>query len=144
MSVYAKRGTDIYLIHQVRARMDIVKQVETIQMLKSSYPQISAILVEKKANGAAALSLLKTELMGLIPITPTKSKVDRLDGVLPLYHAGNIWYPDPSMAPWVIEHVKEMLTFPNATNDDRVDAETQALSYLGEDYLSRLEALASL
>jgi len=143
-SVYAKKGTDIYMIHQVRGRMDIVEQVKTIQMLKGSFPEISAILVEKKANGAAALKLLKNKLTGLIPITPTKSKVDRLDGVIPLYQAGNIWYPDPTIAPWVIDHVKEMITFPNASHDDRLDAETQALSYMGEDYLSRLEALASM
>lgn len=144
ISIYATIGTQIFLIHQVRERMDIIKQVSTIRELKAAYPQIMGILVEKKANGAAALSLLKSKIMGLIPVVPTKSKVDRLDSVLPLYQGGNVFYPDPSIAPWITDHVKEMLTFPNAANDDRVDAESQALQYLGNDSLSRLEALSQM
>jgi predicted phage terminase large subunit-like protein len=64
--------------------------------------------------------------------------------VLPLYEAGNVWYPDPSIAPWVVDHMGEILSFPNAKHDDRVDAESQALKYLGQQSLDWIDAMTTL
>jgi phage terminase large subunit-like protein len=59
-----------------------------------------------------------------------KSKIERLAAVSPLYEAGQVFYPHPSIAPWIEAHVEELVTFPNATNDDQVDTATQSLDRL--------------
>jgi predicted phage terminase large subunit-like protein len=144
LSVYAKTGPNIFLIHQVRELMDINAQLRQIPLIMGQFPKIIGCYIEKAANGAATIKLLQNKIAGIVPVIPTKSKVDRLDAVLPLYEAGNIWYPHPSIAPWILEHEKEMLTFPNAKHDDRVDAESQALSVLGNDSIEKMKALASM
>jgi predicted phage terminase large subunit-like protein len=144
LSVYAKMGVNIYLIHQVHGLMDINDQLRNIPMIQAQFPQIIGCYIEKSANGHAVIKLLQNKIRGIIPVVPTKSKVDRLDAVLPLYAAGNIYYPDPSIAPWITDHIKEIITFPNAKNDDRLDAESQALTVLANDSVEKIKALASL
>jgi hypothetical protein len=46
------------------------------------------------------------------------------------FEAGNVWLPDAEIAPWVVEYVDEMCSFPNGTHDDDVDSTTQALNRL--------------
>lgn len=145
-SVYGRLGANIYLIDQVRRQMNVIDQLKEITRMSERYPDALRKLVEKKANGAAVLTLLENKIMGLVPVVPSRSKLDRVDAVTPLYEAGNVWYPHPSIAPWIDGHLTEMLAFPNAKHDDRVDAESQALNYFSSkiDSFRRIEALASL
>lgn len=145
-SVYARNGSNIYMLHQVRGQWNIIEQMRQINFLTEKYPQALRKLVEKAANGAAVMTMLENRVMGLVSVRPDKSKEDRLSAVLPLYEAGNVLYPDPRIAPWIEDHVTEMLTFPNGKHDDRLDAETQALNYfyVGMDNFQRIEALASM
>ncbi len=55
----------------------------------------------------------------------------RLQAVSPDIEAGNVYLPDPSIAPWVHDYVEEFAAFPNGANDDQVDATSQALLRLG-------------
>ena len=57
-------------------------------------------------------------------------ELQRLDAVAPLFEAGNVWLPHPSIAPWVTDFVDELVRFPNALHDDDVDACSQALEEL--------------
>ena len=86
-------------------------------------------LVEKKANGSAVIDVLKNKIQGIIPVEPEGSKESRLMSCQPLYEAGNVLYPDESIQPWVIDHKAELIGFPNAKHNDRVDAESQALNH---------------
>ncbi|MEX5920711.1 hypothetical protein [Providencia huaxiensis] len=38
-----------------------------------------------------------------------------------------MWLPHKDIAPWIVETVEEITTFPFAGHDDTVDAMTQAL-----------------
>jgi len=128
--VWGKVGADKYLIDQVRDRMNFTESLRAVKNLSAKHPQAKAKFMEKKANGAAIMNSLKREISGIIPVNPDGSKVERLYAVTPQFEAGNVYLPDPSIAPWVNDYVEEFVSFPNATNDDQVDCTTQALSNL--------------
>ena len=98
-----------------------------IQMTEN-HPEALAKYVEAKANGEAVMDMLNEHVSGIIGVNPTESKIARAHAVTPLFEAGNIYVPDPSIAPWIMEYIDELTKFPNATHDDQVDATTQGLS----------------
>ena len=81
------RGT-FYLVDQVRERMDFVRTRQAIQEMTRRYPQVTAKLVEDKANGPAVIQSLRDHISGIIARTPTDSKLGRLNSVSPLFEAG--------------------------------------------------------
>lgn len=128
--VWGKVGADKYLIDQVRDRMNFTESLRAVKNLSAKHPQAKAKFMEKKANGAAIINSLRRQISGIIPVNPDGSKVERLYAVTPQFEAGNVYLPDPSIAPWVNDYVEELVSFPNATNDDQVDCTTQALTNL--------------
>jgi predicted phage terminase large subunit-like protein len=128
--VWGRRGADAYLLDQVCDRMDFVRTLREFQVLAARWPQATAKLVEDKANGPAVISMLSRKVAGIIPEEPHGSKLARASAVSPLIEAGNVWLPDPSLAPWVGDLIEECAAFPNATHDDRVDSLSQALNRL--------------
>lgn len=136
--VWGKVGASFYLLDLVRLRMDFPETKKMIKTLSAKWPSAFKKVIEKKANGAALIDDLKTEVIGLVPYTPTESKESRANSVAPLFEAGNVFLPDPSIAPWIHDYVTELTSFPNAGHDDQVDATTQALIDLRQnaDWLS--------
>ena len=51
--------------------------------------------------------------------------------VSPQIEAGNVYLPDPGVAPWITGFIEECAAFPNGAYDDQVDAMSQALVRLG-------------
>ena len=117
--VWGKRGGQFYLLDQVRDRTDINGTLQAIRMLSAKWPNASAKLVEDKANGSAVIDLLKREIPGLIPIEPEGGKLVRAIAIAPYVEAGNVFLPDPAIAPWIGDYVQEFSTFPNGSNDDQ-------------------------
>jgi predicted phage terminase large subunit-like protein len=128
--VWGKRGAQYYLLDQVRGRMDINGTLSAIRSLSAKYPLSSAKLVEDKANGSAVIDLLNREIAGLIPINPEGGKLVRAVAIAPYVQAGNVFLPDPSIAPWIHDYLEEFAKFPNGTHDDQVDSSSQALNWL--------------
>lgn len=122
-------GPNFYLLNQVRSRMDFAPTVEALKVLMAAHPQASAKWIEEKANGAAIISSLRQFVPGLIPINPEGGKVSRLQAVAPFFKAGNVHLP--RHAPWLPDYITELTYFPNASNDDQVDATSQALTQMG-------------
>ncbi len=129
--IWGRRGADKYLLDQVRDRMDFPSTVRAVESLSAKWPQARAKLIEDKANGPAVIATLKSKISGLIPVNPEGGKMARLQAVSPDIEAGNVYLPEPSIAPWVHDYVEEFATFPNGLNDDQVDATSQALLRLG-------------
>jgi predicted phage terminase large subunit-like protein len=127
---WGRRDADKFLLGQVRGRMGFGASVQAVRQLKSRYPKATAILVEDKANGTAVVETLNREIAGIVAIQPEGGKVARAYAVQPEQEAGNIFLPDPAIAPWVGEFVQECSSFPLGANDDQVDAMTQALIWL--------------
>jgi predicted phage terminase large subunit-like protein len=125
--VWAKKQADRYLLDQVRNRMNIVKTIKAVRDLTAAWPEAVAKLVEDKANGPAVVQLLRSEIPGLIEVTPEGSKVSRANAIVPTIESGNVYLPHPHVAPWVHDYLKEHRFFPVGANDDQVDGTTQAL-----------------
>lgn len=124
---WVKSGANKYLVDQVRDRMDFVTMSKAFQAFCYKHPQAHAKIIEAKANGEAIISALKNKIPGLIAFNPKTSKEQRVQAVSPEIEAGNIYLPDPSIAGWIGDFIEECSKFPNAANDDQVDAMTQAL-----------------
>lgn len=125
--VWTRRMADKYLLDQIRARMDFPTTLQAVRALCAKWPQARTVLVEDKANGPAVISMLKHQIPGLIAVNPEGGKEARAAAVSPEIEAGNVYIPDPSIAPWIGDFVEECAAFPNGANDDQVDAMTQAL-----------------
>ena len=108
--------------------MDFVQTLQTFERLVEKHPDAPVKLVEEKANGAALISMLKRKIPGIVPVVPKESKSARAHAVAPYYEAKNVFYPHPSVCSWIGDHETEMTSFPFGRNDDRVDAETQAMN----------------
>ncbi|MGI5838612.1 MAG: phage terminase large subunit [bacterium] len=124
--VWGVQGGCLYLLDQVRARMDFVRTVEAIRAMARKWPQAVTKLVEDKANGPAVIAMLRNKVAGLIPVEPKGSKLARASAVTPLIEAGNVYLP--KYAPWVSDFVGECAAFPQGAFDDQVDAMSQALA----------------
>lgn len=127
-----------YLLAQKRERMSLSATCRAIIDLTRRYPKAVAKLIEDKANGPAVVDVLRKKVSGLKLITPMGGKEARANAVEPLFEAGNVYLPQPTLSPWIKEYIEEMVAFPAALNDDQVDATTQALTYLYKKNLNRL------
>ena len=56
-------------------------------------PPGHAILIEKAANGAAVIDMLRRELTGIIPVIPKGDKVSRASAIAPQIEAGTSTSP---------------------------------------------------
>lgn len=128
--VWMRRGANAYLLDQVRGRMSFVDSCAALRELTAKWPQAILKIVEDKANGPAVMSALANTVNGIIPEEPQGSKEARAYAISPLVEAGNVWLPAPELAAFTGGLVEEAATFPNSSNDDQVDALTQALNRL--------------
>lgn len=128
--VWARNGTNLWLVDQVRGRWDFTETCMQVELLHYKWPQSHLILVEDKANGPAVLSQLSSRVPGMVPVTPVDSKLARASAIAPFVEAGNVFLPSPELAPWVGDFLEEVAVFPNGSHDDQVDAMSQALSRL--------------
>lgn len=126
--VWGRKGADLYLLDQVRDRMDFVDTLRAVTSLSERWPEARAKLVEDKANGPAVISALKRTVGGLVPRTPSGSKQSRAVVTSPLVESGNVHLP--AKAPWLDVYMTELCSFPGSQTDDQVDATTQALYHV--------------
>lgn len=146
IEAWGRKGTSIYLIDQIRGRLDFPAQLHALQRMAAAYSTAFHKEIEEKANGAALIQVAKQSIPGLIANNPKTSKDVRLASVAPLYQAGNVYYPNPDKHPWVSENIREITRFPRAKNDDTVDVASMACTHLGRvaQALSRLSALTRM
>ena len=125
--VWLKVGAEYYCIEQIRDQMDFTQSLQAVVNLKNKYPLCRRVLIEDKANGPAIINSLKTKISGIIPITPKESKEARAFAITPLFEAGNVYFKRTIRD--LSGTIEEMVGFPAASNDDTIDAMTQALNY---------------
>ncbi|HYB59616.1 MAG TPA: phage terminase large subunit, partial [Candidatus Acidoferrales bacterium] len=128
--VWGRRGADFYLLDQVRGRWDFDETVYALKQVTKVWHESSAIIVEAQTLGAALASHLKKQISGIIPIHVKQSKELRTMSCIPAWHSKNVFIPLPEKRPWVRDYVFELTNFPNAPNDDQVDATSLALNQL--------------
>ncbi|MFI8535340.1 phage terminase large subunit [Streptomyces aquilus] len=139
--VWARFGADVYLLDQIRDRLDFPAALQAVKALWAKWPQAHAKLIEDKANGPAIIAQLKSVVPGLIAINPTDSKYARASSVAPFQESGNVYLPEPDLAPWIDDYLVEHTSFPNATHDDQVDCTSQALDRMLGGQLGAAQAM---
>lgn len=128
--VWGKKGSEYYLVDQIREQLDFTNSLKAVENMARKYPRCRRILIEDKANGPAIINTLKRKVSGIIPITPKESKEARAFSVTPFFEAGNVYLYNK--LPYLDELVDELVGFPQAAHDDTVDATTQALNYFAD------------
>ncbi|MDI3330692.1 MAG: phage terminase large subunit [Micrococcus sp.] len=128
--VWLRIGADVYLLDQVRARMDFNRTLQTVRDLTAKWPQAGAKFIEDKANGPAVIASLAQTIPGIIPVEPEGGKVARANAISPFAHAKNVHLPAAALLSNVQDLRDEALNFPNGAHDDAVDAMTQAINQL--------------
>lgn len=139
---WGRSGPDCYLLDRICARMGIVEAVAAIRAMHEM--RQGPILIEDKANGPAAMAILRRDIPGIIPVTPKGSKVQRVMtaantqgdkdaraiAMVDLFHAGNVFLPHPAIMPAIWDYIENIVVFPNGAYDDDVDMTSQALMHL--------------
>ena len=111
-----------WLIHELGE--GFLTSIRTIYRL---FPRARSVLIEEAANGPAIIQTLQREMF-IIPVQPLGGKISRVNAISPAIESGHVFVPDPAKAPWVTEYIDQFTAFPNAKNDDMVDATSQALN----------------
>lgn len=136
LSLWGISGSNKYLIHLVREKLDIISTISEIADIHARFTGITYTLIEDKANGSAIISMIQDKVKGVIAFNPGQdSKVARLNAVAPQIEAGNLWVPDKyyeanrDRFAWCTEIldecIDELCIFPKGANDDFVDSVSQ-------------------
>lgn len=128
--VWGVKGSYKYLLDQRRGKWSFTDTLKQVVELSARWPRAYLKLIEDKANGPAIINTLRGKVPGILGVEPEGGKFARAEAVAPMVEAGDVFLPHPATCPWVDEYVHELATFPNAANDDQVDATTQALNRL--------------
>ena len=130
--VWGRSAGKFYLVDQFRDRVDFPGTLRAIAAISVKHPGVARKVVEEAANGNAVISMLKDKIPGIIGKRPQGSKEARLLAVSSYIEAGNVYLPEGPGYEWVEDFIEEVVNFPNAANDDQVDAMTMALAELSQ------------
>lgn len=136
-----RNGADIFLLDVDYGRKDIIATINAIIKMTKKYPKALRKLIEDKANGSAVITMLKRKLPGMIAVQATVSKEERVNAVLPVFEAGNVFIPSeievkPGIwikCDWsdiVIDQCAAFKPGKKVQKDDLVDMLSQAISRL--------------
>ena len=127
LGAWGRLNTAHYLLHVIRKRMTFPETMIALRSLCDMFPWIGPKLIEDKANGPAVISMMQSELVGLIAVNPEGGKESRANAVSYLFQAGNVLLPDPEAVRWVKDYTSELQSFPRGEFQDQVDMTSQAL-----------------
>jgi predicted phage terminase large subunit-like protein len=99
----------------------------------------NSVVIEDKASGTQLIQDLQHEGLYMVkPYAPPpgSDKTLRLYAQTAEFESGRVLLP--RSAPWLVEYVRELTTFPGSKYDDQVDSTTQALDYLRQTSISRV------
>ncbi len=131
--LWGSAGNKFYMLpYRTYERLDFAPTLAAIKGCHAAYPETDAVLIEDKANGPAIISELKKELPNVIPIEPHGGKLSRAQAMAPLWEAGSVELPDPTVfkLPWMNAYIHNICSFPRAAHDDDMDATSQALIHM--------------
>jgi predicted phage terminase large subunit-like protein len=104
--------------------------MQKIKEVRKRWGQTTPVLIENKANGLAAIQLLRKEMSGILESTPTKDKVERAIVVKYLFDAGDVTFSTHGLVWGEIQ--SQFTSFPHGKHDDIVDAVVQGLTWLSK------------
>jgi predicted phage terminase large subunit-like protein len=122
------KGKKIYLLHVLRKRMDYPDLKRAVRAQFDLY-RPDAVLVEDMNSGVQLIQELRSEgIYGVHGIKPKGDKVMRMHAQTAIIENGMVVLPKD--APWLLDYVNELTSFPKAKYDDQVDSTSQALAWI--------------
>jgi predicted phage terminase large subunit-like protein len=125
IEVWGKRENRYYLVDVINEHLDFPNTLRKILLVKAKYLNITAILIEDKANGTGIIQVLREEITGIISVEPDVSKEARVNRVSFIIEAHCCYLPRDKKFTW--EFIEQCSAFPNGKHDDLVDSMSQAL-----------------
>jgi predicted phage terminase large subunit-like protein len=107
--------------------------------------KVDLILIEDKSSGIALIQDLQQTMLPIRSYNPGRAdKATRLSIVAPMIEKGLVYLPESFERPntprtWMDPFLRELCSFPEAKHDDFVDAISQALRYLRDADIIRLD-----
>lgn len=121
-------GSRYYVLEVHNFHADITNLIKKIKEVRSRWGNSVPVLIENKANGLAAIQLLRREMSGILEATPSKDKVERAIVVKYLFDAGDVSFSTHGLVWGEIQ--TQFTQFPHGKHDDIVDAVVQGLTWL--------------
>jgi len=119
-----------YLVDVKRKKVEFAELVQMIEQTALSW-NADAILIEDRGSGTQYNQARGQTGLAPAPVIPISvsnlGKEFRLDGVSPMFQAGEVYLP--SRANWLADYEAELMQFPNGKHDDQVDATSQYLNW---------------
>jgi predicted phage terminase large subunit-like protein len=137
--LWRRAGGRFFLLDVEWGQWDFPALLEAVKRLCRRWPRVIRKVVEDKANGPALIASLQTDFPGFEPCEPYGDKEARVSSIAPLFKAGLVFLPHPTLFPWVNGQtpygqpgggVMELIRFPRGRHDDFVDMTSQGLSAL--------------
>jgi predicted phage terminase large subunit-like protein len=131
MTLWGQSEQGAWLLDLVNERLDFPA---TLAMIRSMHVRhrFGELVIEKKANGAAAIKMLTRESHGYRVVASgvgdMGSKESRANAASVEFNNGRVFLP--RSAPWSNTVVQQLIKFPADTFDDIVDSTSQLLIYL--------------
>ncbi len=126
-TIWGETATGHYLLDCYVERLEYPELKRAVMNLAAKWNP-HTILIEDKASGQSLLQDLRREIkLPTIAINPVADKETRMSAVSATIEAGNVYLPDT--ANWLHDYERELMLFPNATHDDRVDSTSQYLNW---------------
>lgn len=91
-SAWGARGPDRYLLAHWRKRAGFEESLAAIEQMARDYPS-AKVLIEKAANGAASIEMLRKRIPNVLAQKPLGKKLQRLGAIAPTVEAGNCYLP---------------------------------------------------
>lgn len=116
-------GVKMRLLHKHRGQWGSPELEQAIRDARALY-RPNAIVIEDTSNGRAVRQRLQTVFPEIIPVTALgKSKAVKWDAQSPVFYAGNVEFPEPEYAPWMLDYIERMvvLTGEGEEIDDEAD-----------------------
>jgi predicted phage terminase large subunit-like protein len=128
IAVCGRVGPKYYILEVLNFRSDITVLIQRINEVRGRWGKQTPVLIENKANGLAAIQILRKEMSGILECTPTKDKVERAIVVKYLFDGGDVSFAVHGLIWGEIQ--AQFTSFPHGKHDDIVDSIVHGLTWL--------------
>ena len=130
-TTWGVKDRSLYLLDVFRRKMDFPELKRAISEMAKLH-DAKVVLIEDKASGTSLIQELRADNFSTAQPAPKLEgdKVMRLHAQTAKIEGGFVQFPKE--APWLDTYLRELLSFPNAKNDDQVDSTMFALAWISE------------